>query len=132
MNLAELVTALKDKGMTHVKTMGPVLPLEKWNPYGMSPGGVNYRETSKLFYHGEILEYDGRTIVRDVPDGELQQGLALGLWEFTKEEVPNDALLCPQEFETATGSFDPAGYDPLDCAVCGCPKSDHQRIKEAL
>jgi len=37
----------------------------------------------------------------------------------------NDALYCPPEVETATGTFDPAGYDENDCAGCGCPRWEH-------
>jgi protein gp37 len=32
---------------------------------------------------------------------------------------------CPSNVETATGHFDPAGYDPKDCAGCGVSRSEH-------
>lgn len=34
-------------------------------------------------------------------------------------------MLCPDEVESATGEFDPAGYDPNDCAGCGLRLSEH-------
>lgn len=34
-------------------------------------------------------------------------------------------LRCPDGVETATGTFDPTGYDPEDCAGCGCHRSEH-------
>lgn len=35
------------------------------------------------------------------------------------------ALQCPPEYESATGTFDPAGYDDSICAGCGMPKARH-------
>lgn len=35
------------------------------------------------------------------------------------------ALYCPPEFETATETFEPAGYDKGDCAGCGTRKDEH-------
>ena len=35
------------------------------------------------------------------------------------------ALQCPPEFESATGTFDPSGYDGNTCAGCGTVKARH-------
>ncbi len=84
MTLPELVAALKAEGFTHVRTFGPMLPLDEWNPYGVSPGGANWVEGGKPYY-GEILKRDGETVVRDwCDDNELRRqcGLVLGIWRF--------------------------------------------------
>lgn len=39
-------------------------------------------------------------------------------------------LQCPADVETATKTFDPAGYDPNDCAGCGCSKEEHSTFDE--
>lgn len=39
---------------------------------------------------------------------------------------PDVNLKCPDGVESSEGFFDPAGYDPNDCAGCGCPKSEHK------
>jgi hypothetical protein len=48
---------------------------------------------------------------------------------MTREQPEEDrgdlVLLCPPELETATGVFDPAGYDPGDCAGCGAARGEH-------
>jgi hypothetical protein len=38
-------------------------------------------------------------------------------------------LRCPPEFQTATGFFEPAGYDKNDCAGCGCSQQMHIEIQ---
>lgn len=88
--LEELKAALKAKGLTHVLTFGPTLTIDEWNPYGQSPGGVNYREGFRP-YRGEIIEKDGKHYVRDHDaDCELRQqcNLILGIWEFVTKEGP--------------------------------------------
>lgn len=44
-------------------------------------------------------------------------------WE---RDAPDESLWCPDGVESSEGFFDPAGYDPNDCAGCGCPKSEHK------
>lgn len=44
---------------------------------------------------------------------------------MNRPNVPDEDLLCPHGYETATGHFDPAGYDPTDCAGCGLAKEAH-------
>lgn len=41
----------------------------------------------------------------------------------TTREEPD--LLCPKEWQSETGHFDPAGYDVNDCAGCGRPRHEH-------
>lgn len=45
-------------------------------------------------------------------------------------ECADSRLRCPPDVETATGTFEPAGYHPQDCAGCGLPKSAHIFVKE--
>lgn len=39
----------------------------------------------------------------------------------------DENLLCPPEWQSGSGHFDPAGYDAGDCAACGQRKSQHVR-----
>lgn len=60
-----------------------------------------------------------------VPSAELIQSLLVPPAPASDGE--DESLLCPKEYETATGHFDPAGYDVNDCAGCGCKKELHTR-----
>jgi hypothetical protein len=54
----------------------------------------------------------------DEPDFRVRQMPA------TADPTPV-ALSCPPSVGTATGTFDPAGYDHNDCTGCGCPREEH-------
>jgi hypothetical protein len=65
-----------------------------------------------------------------VEEARLTRGqLDVALAELRRlHEAPAYAaepLYCPAEVETASGVFDPAGYDSEDCAGCGTPRSEH-------
>lgn len=42
-----------------------------------------------------------------------------------------EQLFCPPEIESATGVFDPAGYDTNACAGCGAAKELHIKEEES-
>jgi hypothetical protein len=76
----------------YLAAYGP-LPLERFNPYGMSPGGANHRPGDEA-WEGLIL---GEDKVMDFT-AEPIEGLALGGWTFTKAPAS-----CGQEATRAAG-----------------------------
>ena len=87
MEYHEIIAAVKARGYTHVVTYGGLLALEKWEPYGNVPGGVNYREGFTA-WTGELLESDGGLQVRDLPRAPVGDGFCLGVWSFA-QRVPS-------------------------------------------
>ena len=46
-------------------------------------------------------------------------------YEPGREPIAVNNAWCPPNIESASLVFDPAGYDPDECAGCGAPKSGH-------
>ena len=65
---------------------------------------------------------------------DLARHTGYQLKEKAREE--DETLICPADFSSATGHYDPSGPGTekdedgfSDCAGCGMPRSDHKKVR---
>lgn len=75
MNREELIAELKARGYTKVITYGGPVPIDEWDPYGLTT--INYDPNCSFVYQGEIVGDK----VHDLPiNPVLDKDLCLGVW----------------------------------------------------
>jgi hypothetical protein len=98
------------------------------SPTSPSPAGV--ATVSRTY--GELPECVRAMVESHVwdnknPSEQRDWAVAALAEHINPSDEPDETLMCPAEYETATDHFDPAGYNANDCAGCGMPKSQHRK-----